>query len=444
MGTEQNKYYIVCRNITEVFRAEKSLKKGGIKCMTVPSPPKEAGPCTTVLEIGYSDIKKSIQILKASYIEILKIIKAKPAHIVLKQKIMESIKNKEFREALIRVTEGHSPTLSDIKVLLEATEENQKVLWQTADEVRQKTVGNIIDIRAALEFSNYCRRDCAYCGLRSKNRNLSRYRMTEREICDNAVKIASMGIKTIILQSGEDPWYTRDRIVSIIKTIKSETGMRITLSLGEREPEEYQCFKNAGASNYLLKIETTDKKLYRLLHPGYHMEGREHHVRLIKKSGLITGSGNIIGLPGQSIENIAHDIIWLRQEGIHMIGIGPFVPAPDTPLEKNTPGAVDLSLNCIAVSRLVCQNSYIPSTTALATIQKEAQLQGLASGANTVMLIMTPPQYIGKYRIYGNKFAVDLDWALSMVKSLGRKKPQAINNTTKTCEVAGFEYHTKK
>ncbi len=418
--------YIICKNLTDVFRAEKVLSEAGISVRTVPSPPKEAGPCSTVLEISGNDLEKSETLLKQCFIETVKVIPARAERTALLERLTGFDRSSAFSAALSRIMEGSPPTLPDLRVLLEAAGEDRQILWKAADNIRQACIGDVVDIRAALEFSNHCRRNCLYCGLRRENRKLARYRMTETEILDQALKIKEMGIRTIILQSGEDTWFTTERIVSLIQGIKKETGMRITLSLGEREPEEYIIFKEAGADNYLLKVETTDPALYKALHPDMSVVDRMEHVRMIKKARYITGSGNIIGLPGQDIDSIARDIIWCWQEGIHMIGIGPFIPAPNTPLEAHTPGAVGLTLNAIAVTRLVCRNAFIPSTTALATLDRKAQMQGLACGANTVMLIMTPPGVREKYMIYGNKMMVDLEWALTMINSLGRKRPSYI------------------
>ncbi|MHB9095506.1 MAG: [FeFe] hydrogenase H-cluster radical SAM maturase HydE [Eubacteriales bacterium] len=418
--------YIVCKNLTDVFRAEKALQEAGIPVRTVPSPPKEVGPCSTVLEITVGDSKRSSGVLEQSGLEIEKTIPARLPRTELLERLSGKNNAGSFGKVLSGVLEGLPPSLPDLRILLKASGTDREALWKAADYVRQISIGDVVDIRAALEFSNHCRRNCSYCGLRQGNSNLSRYRMTENEILEQAVRVRSMGIQTIILQSGEDTWYTTARVVNIIKAIKQETGMYITLSLGEREPEEYGIFRQAGADNYLLKVETTNPHIYSALHPGSTVTERIKHVRMIKQAGYITGSGNIIGLPGQDVDSIARDIIWFWQEGIHMIGVGPFVPAVNTPLETNTPGAVDLTLNTIAVTRLVCRNSYIPSTTALATLSREAQLKGLACGANTIMLIMTPPGVREKYKIYANKMMVDIEWALTMVKALQRQTPPYI------------------
>lgn len=425
MANQMKSNYFICRNITEVFRAEKSLINAGLTPKLVPAPPGQAGPCTTAIEIAASFSDEAVNILKQAGISLVKVIEEKDNFNELSG-FLNDTPDGFFRSALVNILRGDSLNLKDIKVLLASEGEEQKLLWHAADEVRSRSVGSVVDIRSALEFSNYCRCNCVYCGLRRDNKGLPRYRMSKKEIIKKALEISQDGIQTIILQSGEDPWYTTARMIEIIRGIKETTGMKITLSLGQRQPWEYEMFREAGASNYLLKIETTDPSLYSEHHPGTSIEERMDHVRLIKRAGFITGCGNIIGLPGQDVEDIAKDIIWFKQEGIHMLGIGPFVPAPDTPLEKLGHGDVGLTLNTIAVSRLICKNSYIPSTTALATVDENAQLKGLACGANTIMLIGTPAQYRQKYQIYGNKKMVGLDWAIQIITALGRKTPDYI------------------
>ncbi len=423
-----------------MFRAERVLRAGGVTVSAVPAPPREAGPCTTVLEVPSAETSRAVHIIKLNGIETVKIIAAYPGRRGVTEKLAAVAAGSAFEQALGRVLKGGPPTLSDLRLLLRASGKEAQALRRTADKVRQNTIGEVIDIRAALEFSNYCRRNCLYCGLRAENRKTKRYRMTEQEILARAREISELGVRTIILQSGEDDWYTTKRLVKIIRDIKRKTGMRITLSIGEREYGEYSIFREAGADNCLLKIETTDEHLYARLHPGMALADRIGHIRAIKKAGYITGSGNITGLPEQDLDSIAGDVMWLRQEGIHMIGTGPFIPAPGTPLEKYPAGPAELALNTIAVARLVCPNAYIPSTTALATLERKAQLEGLACGANTVMLIMTPPGLRENYIIYGNKSVVDLTWALQMAKTLKRQVPPAIENGKE----AGFAQHSVK
>jgi biotin synthase len=231
------------------------------------------------------------------------------------------------------------------------------------------------------------------------------------------------GIRTVILQSGEDKEWTTQRIIELIKVIKEKFGMRITLSVGEKERSEYQALKEAGADNFLLKIETTNPKLFRELHPDDDYNHRLTCSRWLKELGYINGSGNIIGLPGQTLEDIADDILYFKDMGINMIGIGPFIPARGSRLENHPHGDIGLTLKAVAITRIVCKKVYIPSTTALASLSKDAQVWALNAGANTIMLINTPEKYRGSYRIYDDKNMVDMEAAIYAVNKAGRKLP---------------------
>jgi biotin synthase len=225
------------------------------------------------------------------------------------------------------------------------------------------------------------------------------------------------------LQSGEDVCWTTERLAALVAEIKSRTGMKITLSVGVKTREEYEILKKAGASNYLLKIETTNREIFKEIHPDDDYDYRLQCSKWLKELGYINGSGNIIGLLGQKEEDIAGDILFFKQMGINMIGIGPFIPAKGTKYEHLPHGDVDLTLRTVAVTRIVCKRVYIPSTTALASLNKDAQVWALEAGANTIMLISTPEKYRGNYRIYDNKNMVDLDSAIYAISKAGRKFP---------------------
>jgi len=247
--------------------------------------------------------------------------------------------------------------------------------------------------------------------------------MSEEEILRVVDSLHVEGIKTVILQSGEDPLWSTQRIIKLIRLIKERTGMRITLSVGERTREEYEELKENGADNFLLKIETTNRKIFNEVHPDDDYDRRIQCSKWLKELGYINGSGNIIGLPGQEIEDIADDIVFFKEMGINMIGIGPFIPAKGTPLEHLPHGNIELTVRSVAVTRIVCKKVYIPSTTALASLDKEAQVWALNAGANTIMLINTPEIYRGSYRIYDNKNMVDMESAIYAVEKTGRKLP---------------------
>ena len=192
---------------------------------------------------------------------------------------------------------------------------------------------------------------------------------------------------------------------------------------GERDREEYRIFREAGADNYLLKIEAAQPCLFGSVHPDDLYEDRVRHTLWLKEHGYITGSGNIVGLPGQTVEDLAADVIFFRKYGIHMLGIGPFLPAVSTPLEGCPAGDLEMTLKVVAVSRLVCQNVFIPATTAIGSLHPDGQAMALQCGANTIMLIMTPPRYRENYRIYTQKRMVDLEAALKAVRAAGRRAP---------------------
>ncbi|MEM5768721.1 MAG: radical SAM protein [Bacillota bacterium] len=202
--------------------------------------------------------------------------------------------------------------------------------------------------------------------------------------------------------------------------------MRITLSVGEWSRDEYKLFREAGANNYLLKIETSNPERFAEIHPDDDYKTRLEHSKWLKELGYITGSGNIIGLPKQTVEDIADDIILMKESGTHMIGLGPFLPAENTPLDREKPGDYDLSLKTIAVARIYLKNVFIPSTTALATLVPEGLQRGLEVGANTIMYNLTPPQYRGNYVIYSDKAVIDLEKTVAAVRAAGRKVPSSL------------------
>jgi biotin synthase len=202
--------------------------------------------------------------------------------------------------------------------------------------------------------------------------------------------------------------------------------MRITLSVGEKSKEEYEALREAGANNFLLKIEATNRKLFNEIHPDDDYDYRIQCSKWLRELGYINGSGNIIGLPGQTLSDIADDLIYFKEMGINMIGIGPFIPAKGSKFENYPHGDIDLTLRAVALTRIVCKKVFIPSTTALASLDKDAQVRALLSGANTIMLINTPDKYKSNYRIYDNKNMVDLAAAVYAVEKAGRKWPEYV------------------
>lgn len=291
-----------------------------------------------------------------------------------------------------------------ISILKDSSIDNR--LFEVADRVRKKYMGDEVHLRGIIEFSNICRQDCLYCGLRKSNENIKRYRLMPNEIIDLARKAVSYGYKSIVLQSGEDSYYTVDIICNIIKNIK-ELGVAVTLSLGEKNFEEYKAYKEAGADRYLLRIETTDKKLYEDLDPGMIHEERKRCLRDLKSLGYEVGTGNLVGLPNQTIESIADDILFFKEIDADMIGLGPFIPNEDTPLVDFKADNFTMSLKVMALVRLLLPDSNVPATTAMESLNRNGRIIALSSGANVVMPNITEGEYRKLYAIYPGKICIN-------------------------------------
>ena len=272
---------------------------------------------------------------------------------------------------------------------------------------------------------NYCKNTCKYCGLRCENKNIERYRILEDEILEHAKNAANLGFKTIVLQSGEDNYYTVNRMCNIISEIK-KLNVALTLSIGEKTFEEYKAYKDAGADRYLIRIETTDENLYSKMHPGMSLENRKRCLRDLKTLGYEVGSGCLVGLPNQSIESLADDILFFKEIGADMISVGPFIPHPDTPLKDASKGSFFLALKVMAITRILLKDINIPATTAMESIQKDGRIIALQSGANVVMPNVTTTEYRQKYEIYKGKACINenptkcLGCITNKIKLIGR------------------------
>ena len=282
-------------------------------------------------------------------------------------------------------------------------------LYAFADSVRRQFVGDDIHLRAIIEFSNHCIQGCLYCGLHQQNRELVRYRMEEEEILKTVSHAAESGYRTVVLQSGEDPWYTREVLVQLIAKIRKRTDMAITLALGERPSEEYETFFNAGADRYLLKHETADPELYARLNPGMRLSNRLNCLKELKRIGFQTGSGIMIGLPGQTLESIAEDIMLFYRMDMDMIGCGPYIPNPGCPAGMANDLREELSYRVLALNRIVTRNAHLPSTTALSTLnENDARKKALQRGANVIMPNVTPEAFRRHYQIYPSKRRIEV------------------------------------
>jgi len=255
-----------------------------------------------------------------------------------------------------------------------------------------------------------CKEKCLYCGLRSNNKNIKRYRLTEDEIITTVDTIYKHEIGTVVLQSGNDPFWTTDLVENIITKIKNRYGdkLAITLSLGERDYKELKRWKKAGAERYLIKIETFDEKLYEKMRPGRKLKERIEMIEWLNKLGYEVGSGIIIGLPYTDVNTISNDIYELSKLDLHMIAAGPFIPHPETPLKEFSHGDVMRSLRVISILRIMNPYSNIPSTSAMAAIKKESRMEGLRVGANVIMPSFTPERVRKLYNIYPGKNLSDL------------------------------------
>lgn len=300
-----------------------------------------------------------------------------------------------------------------------------KSLFKTADEVRKEHVGDEVHLRGLIEFSNICKCNCKYCGLRKDNPELERYRLTIEESYDFAKKAKEYGYKTVVLQSGEDSYYSVERLVKLLQDIK-KLDLAITLSIGERSFEEYKAFKEAGADRYLIRIETTDKALYKNLHPNMSFENRIRCLKDLKTLGYEVGTGCLVGLPEQSIESLANDILFFKEIDADMIGIGPFIPNQNTPLKDATGGTFEMALKVMALTRILIPTINIPATTAMETLNPNGRLIALQSGANVVMPNVTEGDYRRKYEIYPGKICVGdtpahcRDCISGKIQSIGR------------------------
>lgn len=298
----------------------------------------------------------------------------------------------------------------DILFLLNLdTEEDVRRLIGAGDAVRRANCGDAVQIRALVEFSNVCARHCNYCGLRAPNRNVDRYRMTPEEIIVLAGELSAKGLKTIVLQSGEDPHYTGEMIESIIRGIKSTTDVAITLCVGERPDEDYRLWKEAGADRYLLRHETANRELFKKLHPDADFDHRMRCLRVLREIGFQVGAGCMVGCPGQTVEHLADDIEFYRDFQPDMAGIGPYIPHPDTPFNGSPTGTLQMTLMMVALTRIVTRNALLPATTAIGSIEELGREMALEAGADVVMPNYTPLKYRVHYEIYPNKRCITED-----------------------------------
>ncbi len=301
---------------------------------------------------------------------------------------------------------SHIATLDRDAIVTLLTTAPAEDLYRQADRVRHDAIGDEVHLRGLIEFSNFCRNDCMYCGIRRSNRHVQRYRMTDEELVETARRAVALGFQTIVLQSGEDLHFDQARLCRIIEHIKRH-DVALTLSVGERDYADYKAFRDAGADRYLLRIETTDTDLYHRLNPGMSWQRRHECLLMIRELGYELGSGIMVGQPGQTIASIADDLLYLKDIGIDMAGIGPFIPHPDTPLAAESGGTLELALRTMAVMRLLMPDINIPATTAMESLHPQGRIMALQAGANVVMPNVTEGEYRRLYELYPGKICVN-------------------------------------
>ncbi len=310
-------------------------------------------------------------------------------------------------DAAEKLIQNHELSKKEYIELLKGWE-NPKVsrkLTEEAVRLRKQYYGDKVYTRGLIEFTNYCKNDCYYCGIRRGNRHAQRYRLSREEILDCCENGYALGFRTFVLQGGEDPYYTDERMADIVRSIRRDyPDCAITLSIGEKSYESYKLFKEAGADRYLLRHETASEELYRRLHPEEMLlSHRKQCLYDLKALGYQVGAGFMVGSPGQKMEHLAEDLVFLKELQPQMVGIGPFIPHHETRFANETAGSVGLTLLLLSVIRILLPKVLLPATTALGTMDPLGREKGLAAGANVVMPNLSPVKNRKQYDLYDNK-----------------------------------------
>ena len=297
-----------------------------------------------------------------------------------------------------------------IRLFSSYTKEDLDYAMSLARQITKSHFGRRIYFRGIVEFTNICKNDCYYCGIRCSNRKVSRYRLTPEDILACCEEGYRAGFRTFVLQGGEDGWFTDERMCAILGAIKAAyPDCAVTLSLGERSRESYQRLFDAGADRYLLRHETADETHYRRLHPaGLDLQNRLRCLRDLKDIGYQTGCGIMVGTPGQTPQTLAEDMCFMQEFDPQMVGIGPFLPHGDTPFRDEKPGSVELTLFILALCRIMLPRVLLPATTALGTAESDGRELGILAGCNVVMPNLSPAHVRKKYMLYDNKAGTDL------------------------------------
>ncbi len=308
------------------------------------------------------------------------------------------------------------------EIIRNHTPENDEYLFEKARTIREKVYGKAVYMRGLIEFTNYCKNDCLYCGIRRSAANAERYRLSEEQILDCAETGYKLGFRTFVLQGGEDNHYSDEMICNIVSEIKKRfPDCAVTLSIGEKSRESYEKYFSAGADRYLLRHETANEEHYGKLHPKeLSLKNRKRCLSDLKDIGFQTGCGFMVGSPFQTAENLAEDLIYIHELQPHMVGIGPFIPHHDTPFRNEKAGTLEMTLLMLGLVRLTVPNVLLPATTALGTIHPKGREKGILAGANVVMPNLSPKDVRKKYLLYDNKICTG-DEAAECIACLGRR-----------------------
>ena len=318
------------------------------------------------------------------------------------------------QEIIDKLNQEHSLSIVEWEQLFEDfSSEDVAYAAELARKIAVEQFGKKIYFRGIIEFTNYCKCDCFYCGIRKSNRECQRYRLELSDILACCAEGYENGFRTFVLQGGEDVWFHDERMCEMIRTIKKEyPDCAITLSLGERSFESYKVLKEAGADRYLLRHETADAEHFGVLHPSYQtLESRMECLKHLKMLGYQTGCGIMVGTPGQSVKTLAKDMKFMEEFKPEMIGVGPFLPHKDTPLKEEKKGSVELTLYLLALCRIMLPKVMLPATTALGTVEADGRKQGVLAGCNVVMPNLSPLSVRKKYMLYDEKAGTDVSAA---------------------------------
>lgn len=312
----------------------------------------------------------------------------------------------ECRDLIDRLAEDQELSCMDFERLIKSHNEgDSEYLFEKARKIRRIYYGNDVYIRGLIEFTNYCRNDCYYCGIRRSNGKTNRYRLSKEEILECCRNGYQLGFRTFVLQGGEDAYYTDERLTDIIRSIRSDySDCAITLSVGEKSLESYQAYFDAGADRYLLRHETANEEHYQSLHPSdLSCANRKRCLQNLKKIGYQVGTGFMVGSPGQTEKHLAEDLLFIKELNPQMVGIGPYISHHDTPFRDKKSGSLERTLFMLGLLRLLLPKALLPSTTALGTIDPKGRELGILAGANVVMPNLSPLGVRDKYLLYDNK-----------------------------------------